>query len=454
MHRSWLTYLILFALALAVYWNSFPGTFHFDDYPRLLENPRVSGPSFDYSMFLQQYGGRPLTLLTFHWNQRLFGPDPLAFHLVSVFLHGVAVVLFFAFLRRIAVARWTALLAAVIFAIHPLQSQAVNYIWSRSMLLMSCFAFLSLLFYRRHPLWALACLQLAIWSRAEAVVLVLPLIWLTSRHWWKPALLAAVNLSAILFFLIRHQPLETAFSHSQPLEYWLAQGKVTLIYVSKMLVPAGLSVEHPAVNISAGSGLLWWLFLASILFLLWQLRSRQPLILLGSVWILLWLAPAQLVPNADMLNESRIYLALAGFALISSTLLKTLVLRWNKTGLTLLFTCLVIGCLGTIERNRVWADDLLLWQEAARAAPAKPRARYNLGIALLKEGQARKAEIQFLESLQLDPEDDMTLAALGYCAELKEREDEARNLYVKALKLNSHNEYALQSLRRLEGTQF
>jgi hypothetical protein len=67
MRVVWLSIVLILAAGL-VYSNSFPGTFHFDDFPLLLENPRIVGPTFSYSSFLEQYAGRPLTMWTFHWN--------------------------------------------------------------------------------------------------------------------------------------------------------------------------------------------------------------------------------------------------------------------------------------------------------------------------------------------------------------------------------------------------
>ena len=70
MRLFWPCVILVLATGL-VYINSFPGAFHFDDFPQLLENPRINGSAFFYSSFLEQYGGRPLTLWTFYWNNQM-----------------------------------------------------------------------------------------------------------------------------------------------------------------------------------------------------------------------------------------------------------------------------------------------------------------------------------------------------------------------------------------------
>ncbi|MFB3067943.1 MAG: hypothetical protein ACE1ZI_01620, partial [Acidobacteriota bacterium] len=103
-----------------VYVNSFPGAFHFDDFPLLLENPRINGSAFSYSSFLEQYGGRPLTLWTFYWNHQLFGQNPSSYHLVSVLCHLLVVVEIFLLIWQLFGQRALAFGSALLFAIHPL----------------------------------------------------------------------------------------------------------------------------------------------------------------------------------------------------------------------------------------------------------------------------------------------------------------------------------------------
>ena len=102
----------------AVYLNSFPAAFHFDDYALILESPLVT-ENFDYGIFLEQYGGRPLTLWTFHLNYLVSGPRPWAFHLVSVLLHLAVVLLLFRLILDRFQHPGLALTTALLFGLHP-----------------------------------------------------------------------------------------------------------------------------------------------------------------------------------------------------------------------------------------------------------------------------------------------------------------------------------------------
>ena len=155
---------ILMAVTLLVYLNSFPGAFHYDDFPLLLENPRVSGPDFAYSSYLDHYAARPLTLWTLHWNYRFFGDHPLSYHLVSVLLHALVVLQIFLLVSQLYNQPLLAFSTALLFAVHPLQTQAVNYIWSRSVLLMATFGFAALLSARKRP-WVASITSPRKWSR-------------------------------------------------------------------------------------------------------------------------------------------------------------------------------------------------------------------------------------------------------------------------------------------------
>jgi len=196
----------LVALILVIYVNSFPGAFHFDDYALMLDNSKVTGVSFPPGAFLENYGGRPLTLWTFYWNHRWFEENSLGYHATSVGLHILAACLLFALIRRELDLRWPAFAGALLFGLHPLQTQAVNYIWSRSALLMVCSGLGALLLVRRHPWWALVLLQLAVWSRTDGVVFVVPMILLNQKFWKAPLVLTLVNVAVFAYFLVVYRP--------------------------------------------------------------------------------------------------------------------------------------------------------------------------------------------------------------------------------------------------------
>ena len=451
MRFVWLSIVLILAASL-VYSNSFPGTFHFDDFPLLLENPRVAGATFSYSSFLEQYAGRPLTMWTFHWNHRLFGENPASYHWVSLVLHLLVGVELFFLIYQLFGEKLLALGCSLLFALHPLQTQAVNYIWSRSVLLMAVFGLGALLLARRFPMTALIGFQLAIWSRSEAVILCLPLIFLNRSFWRAPAALAGVNTAAFVYSLLKYAPQEMAWNHSDMLGYWVLQPVAFLKYLSLMIWPVGLNVDH-----DLGPVPLWVLIgaaavVSALVIQALHHREKYPVPTLGFLWIAVTLAPSLLVPNSDVLNESRAYFPMAGFTLMASWFLVRLSAQRDvlgRWGVAVLPVLLLVPM--TLARNEVWKDDLLLWQDSARKSPAKARPHYNLGVALVRQGQYEESEMEFLRARAMDPGDDFSYAALAYCAELRNQLGAALQLYRQALQRNPKNAYAREGLGRVQG---
>ena len=435
----------------AVYLNSFPAAFHFDDYALILESPLVTG-SFDYGTFLEQYGGRPLTLWTFHVNYRMAGPEPWAFHLVSVLLHlGVVLLLFRVVLERFR-NPGLALTTALLFGLHPLQTQAVNYVWARSVLLMSGFGLAALLLAARRPWAAVFCFQLALWSRAEAAVL-LPFLWVLNRErwrWWAGLTLA--NGLALVWSLVKYSPEGMAWNHLDPVGYWLLQPLMFWKGLGLFLWPANLNLDHqvPEPNL-----LLTVISAAAILAVAIAVigfRGSRSAPGTGLLWVLAFSLPTWVLPNLDPLSETRLYLPSAGFALMAAWLLFH---RRTNGSWPNRVQWVAIGILAaalippTLARNRIWNDDLLLWSDTVAKSPGKARPRYNLGVALLRDGRLEEAGESFRAAVSLDPDDDYNWAALGYLSELEGDRAGARAHYGRAVGMNPDNRYAQEGLKRV-----
>ncbi len=440
--------LILVLVTVLAYLNSFPGAFHFDDFGLMLESPLVNQEGFPYSIFLDQYGGRPLTLWSFHWTYRFFGEDPFPYHLCSVLLHAVVVLSFFSLILQLFRSRLLAFQAGLIFALHPLQTQAVNFIWSRSVLLAACFGVWAMLSVRKHFWIALICFQLAVWSRADALVVALLLIYLNPARWREILSVVLINAAALVYSLVVYLPEGIGWNHYHPILYWVAQPVVFWKYLSLMIWPSGLNIDHAFSWPSSWGLLIASLAVIVLLVAVYGLRTCQ-VSYFGLLWLMAALLPPALVPNSDLINESRTYLALGGLALLVSWLLQKLreFLPRVQLGTALLLIMMMISV--TMARNELWKDDLLLWKDAALKSPGKARVHYNLGVALAQRGEVTEAERRFRLSRNLNPLDDLSYAALGYCAEMRGQEQVALGFYRKASQLNPHNDYARRGLARI-----
>src|SRR5579872_2808386 len=166
--------LLLLAAALAAFGASLGSGFHFDDYA-IFSTPALTSRSgwLDVWGFTQT---RPLTYFTYWLNYAMGGRDPLGYHLLNLALHLAAVLLAYECLRRM-LPQPAAMLAAAIFATHPLQAESVDYIWGRSIILAAVFCFAALLCWLRdRPWWALLCFALALLAKEECVAFPLLLL--------------------------------------------------------------------------------------------------------------------------------------------------------------------------------------------------------------------------------------------------------------------------------------
>lgn len=438
---------ILLALAAATtvaYAPAVGGGFHFDDLHTVVERVALRDlGAFVRSTLVEEYlsAGRPITDLTFAIDLRLFGLSPRAFHWTSIALHLAAVALAWLLARRLtARAGWRgeglALFAAGVFALHPMQSQAVSYVSQRSEVLASLLfmsALLALLeadepgHRRRRMAAGVAALALfALALGAKVIAVTLPLAYglavgclgrgapavRTGRPWHR-ALLVAAPLAALsiaagvrqVAFLAGRPDAGFDVPGLGPREYLLTQCRVVLAYLRLLAWPSGQNVDH---ELAVSRGLLEPATLAAALALALLVAGATTLVArarassgqdaaasrlagFGILWFLLILSPtSSVVPLADLIEEHRVYLASLGIALaagaVASRALERLAAPHAARAAAALAT-VVLASLGVAlhERNELWGSTEALWADAVRKSPTKARAHANhareLGIA-------------------------------------------------------------------------
>jgi tetratricopeptide (TPR) repeat protein len=321
----------------------------------------------------------------------------------------------------------------------------VNYISSRSELLSVLgvlIAFYLLTVKKEHQVWVLLSFGAALLAKSTALVL-LPLLLVYEcmeppewRRWrghipfW---LLGFVYLGVIQVngFLSRSLAQEV-----RPYEEQIWTQIKALVYYAKLLfMPVGLSVEHgfntsrSLVDAAVLSSLALVLSLGYLALLGWRRRAW------GSQAVL-WCAAALgltfAVPLNVLVNEHRLYLAMAGVLLgVLGYLDATRARRWRPWGCGLL---LIMGVL-TWQRNTVWQDDLTLWQDAVDKAPGMFRAQSNLGLAHYERGELDPARAAFERALELNPHYGKTWSNLGLVYEDGGLFERAGSAYRRALDL-------------------
>ncbi len=483
-------------LTLWTYWGVLNAPFHFDD-SLFLDSPQVSSPG-DLAQILRPLQTRQFTYLTFYWNYRLGGAKPKGYHLVSLLLHLANVLLIYIFTRLLlerktewsddAVRRLLPFAAAGIFALHPIQSEVVNYAYQRSTLLAAFFSLLALCVYLRAgkaPIRKLHLLPAAIfWLMAAASkesawilpAILISYLWANSRDlrsfrtvlrqrqgWIVAALVVMVLGGGWAYFSLRSSGDRTVGEglSGGPVRYLMAQVQVLATYLRLLIWPAGLSVDH---DFSLAPFTSWYelyciLLLCVILVLTVRYRVVKPTIAFLGVSFLLFLAPtSSMVPSSDLLFEHRLYLPMiTGSVLMAYGILSfgSLLRSERSRGtacLGLLILLLAVYALAARYRTYVWQDDTRLWTDAVAKAPGKARAHYNLGVAYLKL-DLDKARQEFLIVTGLSPDHAQALYNLGWIDQTRGQYSTAREYYLASLKADSSNWRAHNSLGNLDVLQ-
>jgi hypothetical protein len=414
--------LALLALAVAAaYSASLFAAFQFDDWNVIVGNPAVH--SWGALAAELGRGLRPLLKVVDTLNWTLGGGEPLAFHAFNILVHALNTCLIYLLGLELA-ARWRVqargaiLCAALVFALHPVQTEAVTYASGGSISLAAAFYLGALLAYLRlAPLWtSLALFLLACASRETALSLPAalllcevatrePLDWRAiARRQFAHWALAGVLLLMGAFAHERYARfLQAAFGQRSLADNLVSQVQGVGYLVSRLFLPHRLNIDPalPALSAWDAGLVLQAAALAALLACgLFQLR-RRPWVGFGLCWFFVQLAPTNsVVPRVDVANERQLYLALWGLALaVCVQLALQRLQRLRATAAALLAPLAVLG----VARQLEYRSEVALWEAAVREAPWNARAHNNLGYARMLAGDREGAMRDYREALVFDP---------------------------------------------------
>lgn len=455
--QEWLAPSILAAAGIAAYANSFTAPFLFDDFFHIVHNPLLDQP-----LRLILESTRPLTALTLAFNHALGGLDPRGYHLFNLTVHLLAALTFFGIVRRTRpYSVELALAAALLWLLHPLQTQSVTYVVQRGEALMGLFYLLTLYcVIRQKRGWAVLACGLGMLSKpvmvtAPLMVLLYDRTFLSSS-WKEPfqkrgRLYAGLAATWLLLPLVlaagtrEYQGLVGDVPGSSPLSYLATQTGVIAHYLKLCFWPHPLllNYEWPIAGTFrevAFPSLLMGILLGATV---WAWRRRPELGFLG-VWFFLILAPtSSLLPVADPAFDHRMYLPLAAVVLLSLAGLRRL--AGNRPLLFPAVVGLLAVALGTTTfyRNRLYNDPVRFWERHVELRPESARMRVSLGAALQRAGRDAEAMREFLSAIRLKPSSE-AYNDIGYMLLSQRRYEEALRAYEEALKLDPEMALARQ----------
>jgi hypothetical protein len=413
-------------VVFACYLNALSGAFQFDDYKVIVDNSGVQS----WGAWLDNlgHGIRPLLKFsyTLNWTS---GMGVMGFHLTNLLIHlGNAYLVYLLsgeFVRcqplRDRLSN-VPLLTALLFAAHPIHTEAVTYICGRSISLMTLFYLAGLLAYatgrmRQNKVLLYGVTPglfvIALSVKETAVTFPFALLawelgcggkWKTcfKQQWTSWAML----LFGALFFLLDDSYLAQMERSAgfNSLRGNLATQAVAFAYLLRQwLLPLWLNIDPELQAIHGFDGVAPQLFLlvAVFILMLYTLR-RRPWMGFALAWVLIQLLPLYiLLPRLDVANDRQMYLAgwplaLAGMAELS------ILLRRRTMVVTAALLVFALGCL-TYLRNQDYRNEIALWENTLTLSPNKARAHNNLGYAYLLDGRNGEARREFTTALKLDP---------------------------------------------------
>lgn len=410
-----------------------------DDVPCIVDNPAIEHfrTSIAHPAAVNTTSGRPLVGLSLAVNYALGGRDPLGYHLFNVLVHAAAALVLFAFVRRLALLpRWNgrfspqatvlALGVAAVWALHPLQTQAVTYVIQRSEALMGlCYLLTLWLFLRsagspRPALWrSLAVAACAVGMTAKEVMASAPLVVLLFDRTFlsgsfrralkeKQGFYAALfGTWIILFALVAELGFDRDGStggltrHAAWTDYWLTQFPALATYLKLAFVPHPLVfhygafwLPHAIDALPAASIVIPLLVLTSVALFRW------PTVGFFGFWFFAILAATSVVPGTvDMVADHRMYLALAPLWILVAAGLYRLC---PAVAPLLLVAIAIAFAVVTVVRNRDYRTPLALWTDNVAKRPNDGLARqnlavaeYNLAIDLTRQAKADQAIAEY-----------------------------------------------------------
>jgi tetratricopeptide (TPR) repeat protein len=472
----------LAALGLLAYIGTVDAPFIYDDYNAIVENPHVRS-LWPLSQALSApdestVAGRPVAALSFALNYAVSGLAPWSYHLVNILIHLLCGLTLYGIARRTVAtprlaplgavpAEGWAFAVALVWLLHPLHTEVVTYVSTRTEALVGLFYLASLYAVirgsgderhaRRWYAAAVAASALAMGSKEVAVTLPLVVL-LYDGIFLSDSFAAALarrrglyaGLAATWLILIalvaaspRGETVGLQFADLTPLDYARTQVAVIWHYLRLAVWPHPLVLDYfdwpVARSFSAGVWLGLLPLLALVLGSLLLIVRRSWLGFLGG-WFFAILAPSSsVVPIAsELAAERRMYLPLAAVvALALVGLLLAATRAAGNRGATVFAAAtaaaaLALGAL-TVDRNRDYVDEINIWQDTVLKRPSNVRALQNLGAALAHHGRPQEA-VPFLErALAIDPYAEYALENLGLIRLEEGRSSEAVALLARRL---------------------
>ncbi|MCX6234218.1 MAG: tetratricopeptide repeat protein [Bacteroidetes bacterium] len=471
----WVNLLIIAAAGFMIYSNTIKSEFHFDDLTSIIIQPRITTfKTFSDVNYWVSISNRPVSELTFAVNYHFGHFNVIGYHLVNILLHVLNAWLVYLLIlkllsfRRLSDERITnnkyiiALFAALLFLVHPIQTQAVSYVVQRMTSLSALFYLTAVYLYilgrlefvdkqrkfRSLILIFLACFSglLGVLSKQDTITfpaafILVDLFFIRDKNgkFCRKYLITIISILCLLvlaIFISGHVPTETdAISHK---DYLLTQFRVIVKYIQLVFLPVSQNVDYDFKISSA----FWnlpvlgsFLLILALIALSVMLYRKKRLISFGILWFFLTMSvSSSIFPIRDVIFEHRLYLPLMGFSIAVIYILVFLLIEKRRRLLLILLPLIIlVYAAATYKRNYIWKSEYALWKDVVTKSPRKARPWCNLGYVVLNMDSLEQAKRYFEQSLQVDPHYPLALNNLGHTLQRKGDFQTALKYFLQAI---------------------
>jgi len=453
--------LLIALLGMVVYGNHLHNAFQFDSVAYIVNNPNLDHPEELLTLKFLTSGlkSRGLLRMSMAVNAALGGAHPFGYHLFNLTFHIFNTLLLFFISEKVLRCflcksdnrddlkiRGVSLITALLFLCHPLQTESVIYIISRSEVLAATFylggvfLFQSVWERRRSASGTLKFLGLptllfiifALGFSVKQTLITLPAIILLYalcqcdrdsgpirfllRWKWILACIFLVAFSLLLRKLLADETFLIGPSNPEEMvgrkKYMLSQPSVLVFYYLKLLLfPVSLNIDP---DFAVVTHFMSWRFLvpSALLGALFYLSAKSRIYFFGIAWFLIILSPSSsIITLHDLAAEHRVYLASYGFYLLLALGLwqgifsRPQFSEAAKKATAFFLTVALVGSLSvmTMKRNLTWRSELTLWEDTRNKSPNLVRPLINLGRAYSLAGKTDRAVFYYEASLKQAP---------------------------------------------------
>ncbi len=447
----WVVFIIFFTFL--VYSNSIFNPFIGDDISLICENPFVKNLKLSLNSFSKDiYIGfskfyRPLQIISYALIYRIFKLAPSGYHLLNIFLHSGCAILFYLLLKEIYDIK-ISFLVSLLWAIHPIHTEAITYISGTADPLFLLFGLLGIYLYNRNfKILSYISFFASLLSK-ETAVLILPFFFLyqystgkLKRYFWKDYII--IFLIFLIYFLFRFAILnmEKVTSDISFQYRFFTAFQTFFIYISLLIFPFVLTIERhiPYIktwkNVDFIAGILYFLL---FLYLLWIKRENKKILFPGLLFLGNWIFHSNIIiPLNGNLREHWMYMGSAGFFIYFVFFMDKI--KKEKPKKILLIIIFFLYGIRTILRNYDWKYPEKFYLKSIEYSFYPTFLYGNLCYFYINNGEYEKSYQLSKKAISLGIKNETILYIYGVSLSNMKRYEEAENVFKEILKINPEN---------------